>query len=264
MPQEPVDSLSPIALQKATPGPIQLAVKKLQHAPQRLILGVPLAIAALVGVGFIVASGFRAAESEPVESEVSDYNMVTFDPLALAGIDESTDPATAAVAMRDILPEYDRWLQIQVAKDLDYPIAKESERLIEFAKKEAAEGDIDLSDPAADIDLKGCLAVLADWECVVLRYAGDAMELYRAGLTADDPMQMLEGTVRYHAALRALFPVQYTRTNGTETLQGLTNQRYAIYLLKQLMPSAQLELQKLQAAPATQPGDAATLEEDEN
>jgi len=46
--------------------------------------------------------------------------------MALAGIDESTDPATAAVAMRNILPEYDRWLQIQIAKDLDYPIARES------------------------------------------------------------------------------------------------------------------------------------------
>jgi len=78
MPPEPVDSLSPIALQKATPGPIQLAFKKIQHAPQRLILGVPLAIAALVGVGFIVASGFKVAESEPVESEVSDYKALNW------------------------------------------------------------------------------------------------------------------------------------------------------------------------------------------
>ncbi|MDB9529618.1 hypothetical protein PN498_26745 [Oscillatoria sp. CS-180] len=264
MSQEPVDSLSPIALQKAAPGPIALAYKKIQNAPQRLVLGVPIAIAALVGIGLIVASGFRTAEPESVESNVSDYNMVTFDPLALAGIDESTDPAIAAVKMRDILPEYDRWLQLQISKDLDYPIARESERLTEFAKKEAAEGNVELNDPAADIDLKGCLAVLADWECVILRYAGDAVEMYRAGVTEDDPMQMLEGTVRYHAAMRALFPVQYTRTNGTETLQGLTNQRYAVYLLKQMMPSAQLELQKLQAAPATQPGDAANLEEDAN
>lgn len=264
MQKEPVDTLSPVAIQKATPGPIALAFKKIQNAPQRLILGVPVAVAALVGVGFIVASGFKTAESEPVESDVSDYNMVTFDPLALAGIDESTDPATAAVAMRNILPEYDRWLQIQIAKDLDYPIARESERLTAEAKKQASEGDIEVKDPAADIDLKGCLAVLDDWECVILRFAGDGIETYRAGITDDDPMQILEGTVRYHAAMRALFPVQYTRTNGTETLQGLTNQRYAIYLLKQLMPSAQLELQKLQAAPATQPGDAASLEEDQN
>ena len=262
--KDATEKLSSLNIQKAAPGPIQLVLKKVQNAPQRLVLGVPLTLTALVSVGFIVASSFRTAESEPVESNVSDYNMVTFDPLALAGIDESTDPAIAAVKMRDILPEYDRWLQQQIAKDLDYPIARESERLIEFAKKEASEGKIELTDPAADIDLKGCLAVLDDWECVVLRYAGDAVEQYRAGMTDDDPMQMLEGTVRYHAAMRALFPVHYTRTNGTETLQGLTNQRYAVYLLKQMMPSAQLELQKLQAAPATQPGDAANLEEDAN
>lgn len=262
--KKPVDSLSPVNLQKAAPGPIQLVVKKLQNAPQRLVLGVPLAVSALVGVGLIVASGFRTAKSEPVQSDVSDYNMVTFDPLALAGIDESTDPATAAVKMRQILPEYDRWLQIQIAKDLDYPIAKESERLTEAAKKEASEGNIELTDPAADIDLKGCLTLLDDWECVVLRYAGDAVELYRQGVTDEEPMKMLEGTVRYHAAMRALFPVQFTRTNGTETLQGLTNQRYAIYLLKQLMPSAQLNLQKLEASPATKPGDAANMEEDAN
>ncbi|NEQ47840.1 MAG: hypothetical protein F6K00_31660 [Leptolyngbya sp. SIOISBB] len=262
--KDATEKLSSLSIQKAAPGPIQLVLKKVQNAPQRLVLGVPLALTALVSVGFIVASGFRTAESEPVESNVSDYNMVTFDPLALAGIDESTDPAIAAVKMRDILPEYDRWLQQQIAADLDYPIARESERLTEFAKKEAAEGDIELADPAADIDLKGCLMILDDWECIILRYAGDAVELYRAGITDDDPMQMLEGTVRYHAAMRALFPVQYTRTNGTETLQGLTNQRYAVYLLKQMMPSAQLELQKLQAAPATQPGDAANLEEDAN
>ena len=262
--KDATDLRSSLNIQKAAPGPLQLVFKKLQHAPQRLVLGVPLALTALVSVGFIVASSFRIAESEAVESDVSDYTMVTFDPLALAGIDESTDPAVAAVKMRNILPEYDRWLQQQIAKDLDYPIARESERLIEFAKKEAAEGHIELTDPAADIDLKGCLAILDDWECVVLRYAGDAVERYRQGVTEDDPIQMLEGTVRYHAAMRALFPVQYTRTNGTETLQGLTNQRYAVYLLKQLMPSAQLELQKLQAAPATQPGDAANLEEDAN
>jgi hypothetical protein len=262
--KDATENLSSLNVQKAAPGPIQLALKKVQNAPQRLILGVPLALTALVSVGFIVASGFRTAESEPVQSDVSDYTMVTFDPLALAGIDESTDPAIAAVKMRDILPEYDRWLQQQISKDLDYPIARESERLTEFAKKEAASGEIELTDPATDIDLKGCLAILDDWECVILRYAGDAVELYRAGVTDDDPMQMLEGTVRYHAAMRALFPVQYTRTNGTETLQGLTNQRYAVYLLKQMMPSAQLELQKLQAAPATQPGDAANLEGDAN
>jgi hypothetical protein len=262
--KDATEKLSSLNIQKAAPGPIQLVLKKVQNAPQRLVLGVPLALAALVSVGFIVASSFRNAESEPVESNVSDYNMVTFDPLALAGIDESTDPAIAAVKMRDILPEYDRWLQQQISKDLDYPIARESERLTEFAKKEAASGEIELTDPATDIDLKGCLAILDDWECVILRYAGDAVELYRAGVTDDDPMQMLEGTVRYHAAMRALFPVQYTRTNGTETLQGLTNQRYAVYLLKQMMPSAQLELQKLQAAPATQPGDAANLEGDAN
>ncbi|MEM1309822.1 MAG: hypothetical protein AAGF98_10110 [Cyanobacteria bacterium P01_H01_bin.153] len=262
--KDTTEKLSPLNIQKAAPGPMQLVFKKVQNAPQQLVLGVPLALTALISVGFIVASSFRNAESEPVESNVSDYNMVTFDPLALAGIDESTDPAIAAVKMRDILPEYDRWLQQQIAKDLDYPIARESERLTEFAKKEAAEGDIELTDPAADIDLKGCLVVLDDWECIILRYAGDAVEMYRQGVTEDDPMQMLEGTVRYHAAMRALFPVHYTRTNGTETLQGLTNQRYAIYLLKQMMPSAQLELQKLQAAPATQPGDAANLEEDAN
>jgi hypothetical protein len=262
--KDATEKLSSLNIQKAAPGPMQLVLKKVQNAPQRLVLGVPLALTALVSVGFIVASGFRATESEPVQSDVSDYNMVTFDPLALAGIDESTDPTVAAVKMRDILPEYDRWLQQQIAADLDYPIARESERLTEFAKKEAAEGEIELTDPAADIDLKGCLTILDDWECIILRYAGDAVELYRAGLTDDDPIQMLEGTVRYHAAMRALFPVQYTRTNGTETLQGLTNQRYAIYLLKQMMPSAQLELQKLQAAPATQPGDAANLEEDAN
>jgi hypothetical protein len=92
--KDATENLSSLNVQKAAPGPIQLALKKVQNAPQRLVLGVPLALTALVSVGFIVASSFRTAESEPVESNVSDYTMVTFDPLALAGIDESTDPAS--------------------------------------------------------------------------------------------------------------------------------------------------------------------------
>ncbi|NER80585.1 MAG: hypothetical protein F6K42_13625, partial [Leptolyngbya sp. SIO1D8] len=123
--KDATEKLSSLNIQKAAPGPIQLVLKKVQNAPQRLVLGVPLALTALVSVGFIVASSFRTAESEPVQSDVSDYNMVTFDPLALAGINESTDPTVAAIKMRDILPEYDRWLQQQISKDLDYPIARE-------------------------------------------------------------------------------------------------------------------------------------------
>jgi len=96
---------------------------------------------------------------------------------------------------------------------------------------------------------------------VLLRYAGDGLAMYRDGLTKDDAVAMVSGSIRYHAAIRALFPLTFQRTDGTETLQALANQRYAVYLLKQYLPAAQSPLSPFGGQPATLSGDAAALEE---
>jgi len=258
-PKRPTASLEDF--KRATPGPIQTTWKRFRNAPQRLHWGVGLGAIALLGLGAIALTTLQQPDEETLSSAASDYAFVTLDPLYLAGV-EAEDPAPLAAAkLKDILPDYDRWLQMQVAADLDYPIAKESERLLQWARKEASEGNIVTADPIGDLELKGCLQQLEAWECVLLRYAGDGLKTYRAGLEADDPLKMAEGHLRYHAAIRALFPLAFNRTDGTETLQGFTNQRYAIYLLKQYLPAAQSPLSPLNIDPATQSGDAAAAQE---
>jgi len=248
-------------LKRAAPGPIQTTLKRFKNAPQRLHWGFGLGALALVGMGAIALTTLEQPEEEAISSATSDYAFVTLDPLYLAGV-EPEDPAPlAADKLKTVLPDYDRWLQMQVAADLDYPIAKESERLLEFARKEASGGEVETSDPANDLDLSGCLQQLEAVECVLLRYAGDGLAMYRDGLAADDAVATLKGSLRYHAAIRALFPLQFQRTDGTETLQALANQRYAVYLLKQYLPAAQSPLSPFGGQPATQSGDAAALEE---
>ena len=245
----------------AAPGPIQTTWKRFRNAPQRLHWGAGLGAITVLGLGAIALTTLQQPGEETLSSATSDYAFVTLDPLYLAGV-EPADPAPlAADKLKAVLPDYDRWLQMQVAADLDYPIAKESERLLEFARKEASGGEVETSDPANDLDLSGCLQQLEAVECVLLRYAGDGLAMYRAGLAADDAVEMLKGSLRYHAAIRALFPLQFQRTDGTETLQALANQRYAVYLLKQYLPAAQSPLSPFGGQPATQSGDAAALEE---
>lgn len=248
-------------LQRAQPGPLLVTGRRLRNMPQVWKLGIPFSLCAVGVIGAMAWSSLRQPEATEVSTEISDFNIVSDDPRLVAGVTPEDPPEVALEKMLVTMPLFDEWVQTRIAADLDFPIAKESARLIEYARKEANGGEIELSDPLGKLDLKACQTRLEVYECVLLRYAGDGIKQYQEGSQADDVEEMVAGAIRYYAALKALFPLAMTRQDAGPTLGGMANYRDAIYLMQQWRPEAIAPMNQVNIAPDESVGEAAQGED---
>jgi hypothetical protein len=221
----------------------------------RIKWGIPFAAAALGAIALTVYLPYRSGQTPPAPDVPNAYDFTGIDPLTLAGMTGTESPEDIANGLIQILPAYDLWLQDQMAKSLDYPIAKETERLLEQARKEVATSTMELADPVGDMDLSGCVERLQPVQCVMLRYAGDGIRQMNDALQTDDAYALAKGLIRYHAAIRGVFPQEYVRFDGSELTRGLTGQRFAIYKLKEAQPSANSPVNPLLINPTTTPSE---------
>jgi hypothetical protein len=87
-------------------------------------------------------------------------------------------PALIAEQLTLLLPDYQTWLQSEISQTMAADIFWESERLRAVAKKEVELGNFNGTDPLNSIDLEACRLNLEPWQCVLLRYAGEGIQLY--------------------------------------------------------------------------------------
>lgn len=230
--------------------------RKYQAASMRLRWGIPLGVASLGLLGLMVWLPYRTAQTPPPPALPNAYDFTGLDPATLAGLTGGESAEEVARNLSGILAAYDVWLQGQYANVMDYPIARESERLIQEAKKEAANARIDFTEPVGDLDLSSCVEQLQPYQCVLLRYAGDGIQKANRGLQEDDAYLIAEGVIRYHAAMRGLFPLEFRRFGGDEMVRGMTGLRFAAMQLKVHLPAAQSPVNTLLLSPTTTPADA--------
>ncbi|MGB7314785.1 MAG: hypothetical protein WA939_17790 [Nodosilinea sp.] len=233
--------------------PLGQAWQKYRSQSPRIQWGIPFAAAAFGAIALTIYLPYRSSQTPPAPKVPGAYDFTGTDPLTLAGMMGSEEPESVANALVQILPAYDLWLQDQMAKALDYPIAKETERLLGEARKEVATASVDTKDSVGDIDLSGCLETLGPEQCVMLRYAGDGIRQMNDALQSDDAYALTQGLVRYHAAIRGVFPQEYVRFDGSELTRGLTGQRFAIMRLKEYQPAARSPVNPLLINPRTTP-----------
>jgi len=194
----------------------------------------------------------------PPAQEAYDYTgldpLMIANQLAIAQYGENPTPALIAEQLTLLLPDYQTWLQSEISQTMAADIFWESERLREVAKKEVELGHYNGTDPLNSIDLEACRLNLEPWQCVLLRYAGEGIQIYanaedyteaKYQLAPDTAWMRLQpvyikqaGLVRYFAALRAIFPEQHERYDASELQKGLGQLRFALFQLESIHPAA--------------------------
>jgi hypothetical protein len=224
----------------------------------------------LVGGGLLITSIYREPNPVTVAPSQEAYDYTGLDPLQiaiqLATYEYGADPPAALIAeqLTEILPDYQDWLQAEISQTMAADIFWESERLRAVAKQEVELGQFNGTDPLNSIDMEACRTSLEPWQCVLLRYAGEGIQIYanaedyteaKYQLTPDSAWMTLQpvyikqsGLVRFFAAVRAIFPEQHERYDASELQKGLGQLRYALYQLESIHPAA--------VAPIGTPGGA--------
>jgi hypothetical protein len=214
----------------------------------------------LLSAGAWVWSIYREPDPVSVPPAQQAYDYTGLDPLVvatqLAVAEYGEDPAPALIAeqLTLLLPDYQQWLQSEISQTMAADIFWESERLRQVAKQEIEEGKFHGTDPLNSIDLEACRVNLEPWQCVLLRYAGEGIQLYanadeyaeaKYQLSPDSAWMTLHpvyikqaGLVRYFAALRAIFPENHQRYDASELQKALGQLRFALFQLESIHPAA--------------------------
>jgi hypothetical protein len=214
----------------------------------------------LLSAGAWVWSIYRQPNPVSVPPAQEAYDYTGLDPLmvatqlAIAQYGENPNPALVAEQLTLLLPDYQTWLQAEISQTMAADIFWESERLRAVAKKEVELGNFNGTDPLNSIDLEACRLNLEPWQCVLLRYAGEGIQLYANAEDYVEAKYQLEpggawmrlqpvyikqaGLVRYFAALRAIFPEQHARYDASELQKGLGQLRFALFQLESIHPAA--------------------------
>lgn len=229
----------------------------------------PLAALLMIAViGVTAITGYRSEKKLTALPSFEAYEFASDNPLAVAerlAVLKSKGNVSEqeyAIALSEVLGHYDAWIAKEIASVLEYPLNQESLRLLEQAKLEVQSGKVVNIDPLAQVDLSYCKNLLEPHQCVLLRYAGEGIQMAAQGFSGESnkalviaeaseggayrnarPLpaiyQINLGLIRYYAAVRAMFPLSAQHEDATEVLQALANLREAVLSLEAYLPGAQ-------------------------
>ena len=160
--------------------------------------------------------------------------------LAISGVEFDALPPTAQVTLiHQHLPELEGRL-LRFSNDVHVSLlSHEATRLREEATAEALSGDIDLADPTGKLPMEACLQDLRAEQCILLRYAGDAIARMAEAVTSGDPYLYSQALVRYQAALFAFNDIEVRVTDATSLLTIVDTYRVVFKTVVEQSPGAQ-------------------------
>ncbi|MEL6385080.1 MAG: hypothetical protein AAFQ89_21970 [Cyanobacteria bacterium J06626_18] len=160
--------------------------------------------------------------------------------LAISGAEFEALPPTAQVnLMRQHLPELEGRL-LRFSNDVHVSLlSHEATRLREAATAEALSGDIDLADQTGKLQMDACLQDLRAEQCILLRYAGDAIALMEEAVTSGDPYLYSQALVRYQAAFFAFNDIEVRITDATSLLTIVDTYRVVFKAVVERSPGSQ-------------------------
>ncbi|MBE7385163.1 MAG: hypothetical protein F6J95_027620 [Leptolyngbya sp. SIO1E4] len=181
----------------------------------------------------------------PYETEVqrrADYESVDA-PLAFLDITgaefDALSPTEQVNLIRQHLPELEGRL-LRFSNDVHVSLlSHEATRLREAATAEALSGDIDLADQTGKLQMEACLQDLRADQCILLRYAGDAIAQMEEAVTTGDPYLYSQAMVRYQAALFAFNDIEVRITDATSLLTIVDNYRIVFKTVVERSPGSQ-------------------------
>ncbi|MEO1095976.1 MAG: hypothetical protein AAFX01_13865 [Cyanobacteria bacterium J06638_28] len=181
----------------------------------------------------------------PYETEVqrrADYESVDA-PLAFLAISgaefDALAPTEQVNLIRQSLPEIEGRL-LRFSNDVHVSLlSHEATRLRSEATAEALSGDIAQVDQTGKLQMEACLQDLRAEQCILLRYAGDAIALMEEAVTTGDPYLYSQAMVRYQAALFAFNDIEVRITDATSLLTIVDNYRIVFKTVVERSPGSQ-------------------------
>ena len=160
--------------------------------------------------------------------------------LDITGAEFDALPPTVQVTLiRQHLPELEGRL-LRFSNDVHISLlSHEASRLRTEATAEALSGDIDFADPTGKLQMEACLQDLRTEQCILLRYAGDAIALMEEAVTTGDPYLYSQAMVRYQAALFAFNDIELRVTDASSLLTLVDTYRVVFKTVVERSPGSQ-------------------------
>lgn len=220
---------------------LALAIRSWDNTPARVKFSWLAGALSVLGLGSLILATAPQAPTilQNNKQGREAYLLSTQTPTALAGITAETPPDVALKLLYESLPQFEQWLNDAQTTHFDQLITIEAQRVAAEAMAEVQKGQVNLLDPASDIDLQTCVTRLQPQYCVLFRYAGDALVQLEAANREGDIYKASNAYIRYRAALLAMAPPPKAVPDAQASLQGLLNYRIAVYDILRLLPQAQ-------------------------
>ena len=152
---------------------------------------------------------------------------------------DALPPIEQVNLIRQHLPELEGRL-LQSSNDVHVSLlSHEATRLREAARSEALSGDIDLADPTGKLPMAACLQDLRAEQCILLRYAGDAIALMEEAVSTGDPYLYSQAMVRYQAAFFAFNDIELRVTDAMSLLTIVDTYRVVFKTVVERSPGSQ-------------------------
>ena len=174
----------------------------------------------------------RRAEFESVDAPLAFLNIsgAEFDALS---------PTEQISLIRASLPDLEGRL-LRHSNDVHLSLlSHEAARLEAKAREEAAGGEIDLEDATGVLQMEACLHDLQGYQCILLRYAGEAIAMMKDAVATGDPYLYSQAMVRYQAALFAFNDIEVRVTDASSLLIIVDNYRVVFKTVVERSPGAQ-------------------------
>jgi hypothetical protein len=212
---------------------------------QQVTVGAVALSVLTIGATFNRLLNQDVSETVPYQTEVekrADYESVEA-PLAFLDISGATFDALSPIEqinlIRAHLPELEGRL-LRFSNDVHVSLlSHEAARLEASAREEAAGGVIDLEDPTGVLQMEACLQDLQAYQCILLRYAGDAIAMMKTAIATGDPYLYSQAMVRYQAALFAFNDIELRVTDASSLLIIVDNYRIVFKTVVERSPGSQ-------------------------
>ena len=160
--------------------------------------------------------------------------------LAITGAEfDALSPTAQVTLIRQHLPELEGRL-LRFSNDVHVSLlSHEVTRLRTEATAEAVSGDIDLADQTGKLQMEACLQDLRAEQCILLRYAGDAIAWMEEAVTTGDPYLYSQAMVRYQAALFAFNDIELRVTDASSLLTLVDTYRVVFKTVVERSPGSQ-------------------------